>query len=58
MIEFFYLNKKEGISTATFNKNYPILEGDERNSVVIATKILREFLFFYRTTIGIKQSNS
>ena len=58
MIEFFYLNKNEVISTARFNKEYPKLKGDERNSVVIATKILREFLFFYRTTIGIKQSNS
>ena len=58
MIEFFYLNKNKGISKATFNKEYPILVGDERNSVVIATKILREFLFFYRAKIGIKQSNS
>ena len=58
MIEFFYLNKKDGTSTALFKKKLAMLEVDDRNSIVIATKILREFLFFYRAKIGIKQSNS
>jgi hypothetical protein len=45
-IEYFYYRyiKKRYISMDDFKTNNPILPGDEKNSVVIATKILREFL--------------
>jgi hypothetical protein len=34
------------ISLKEYEKKYPITKGNERKSVVIATKIIREFLLF------------
>ena len=45
-IEYFYIRyfKKRYISFDDFKTKYPILAGDEKKYIVVATKILKEFL--------------